>query len=74
MCIRDRITLTDLKGNKSTIKIPIIKGDLTNSPLKNVNSTVLNTAINNKLDYNFEFENAEIKIAFGFTSGLAITS
>ena len=58
-----QISLTDLKGNKSTIKIPIIKGDLTKSPLKNVNSTVLNTAINNKLDYNFEFENAEIKIA-----------
>ena len=58
-----QISVTDLKGNKSTIKIPIIKGDLTNSPLKNVNSTVLNTAINNKLDYNFEFENAEIKIA-----------
>ena len=58
-----QITLTDLKGNKSTIKIPIIKGDLTNSPLKKVNSTVLNTAINNKLDYNFEFKNAEIKIA-----------
>ena len=58
-----QISVTDLKGNKSTIKIPIIKGDLTNSPLKNVNSTVLNTAINNKLDYNFEFENTEIKIA-----------
>ena len=58
-----QISVTDLKGNKSTIKIPIIKGDLTKSPLKNVNSTVLNTAINNKLDYNFEFENAEIKIA-----------
>ena len=58
-----QISVTDLKGNKSTIKIPIIKGDLTNSPLKNVNSTVLNTSVNNKLDYNFEFENAEIKIA-----------
>ena len=58
-----QISVTDLKGNKSTIKIPIIKGDLTNSPLKNVNSTVLNTSVKNKLDYNFEFENAEIKIA-----------
>ena len=58
-----QISVTDLKGNKSTIKIPIIKGKITNSPLKNVNSTVLNTSVNNKLDYNFEFENAEIKIA-----------
>ena len=58
-----QITLTDLKGNKSTIKIPIIKGEIIKSPLKNVNSTVLNTSVNNKLDYNFEFENAEIKIA-----------
>ena len=58
-----QISVTDLKGNKSTIKIPIIKGEITNSPLKNVNSTVLNTSVNNKLDYNFEFENAEIKIA-----------
>ena len=58
-----QITLTDLKGNKSTIKIPIIKGEIIKSPLKKVNSTVLNTSINNKLDYNFEFENAEIKIA-----------
>ena len=58
-----QITLTDLKGNKSTIKIPIIKGEIIKSPLKKVNSTVLNTSLNNKLDYNFEFENAEIKIA-----------
>ena len=58
-----QITLTDLKGNKSTIKIPIIKGEIIKSPLKKVNSTVLNTSVNNKLDYNFEFENAEIKIA-----------
>ena len=58
-----QITLADLKGNKSTIKIPITKGKITNSPLKNVNSTVLNTSVNNKLNYNFEFENAEIKIA-----------
>ena len=58
-----QITLTDLKGNKSTIKIPIIKGEIIKSPLKKVNSTVLNTSLNNKLDYNFEFENAETKIA-----------
>ena len=58
-----QITLSDLKGNKSTIKIPIIKGEIIKSPLKKVNSTVLNTSLNNKLDYNFEFENAEIKIA-----------
>ena len=58
-----QITLTDLKGNKSTIKIPIIKGEIIKSPLKKVNSTVLNTSLNNKLDYNFEFENTEIKIA-----------
>ena len=58
-----QITLADLKGNKSTIKIPITKGDLKKSTLKKVNSKVLNTTINNKLDYNFEFENAEIKIA-----------
>lgn len=58
-----QITLADLKGNKSTIKIPIIKGDIIKSTLKKVNSKTLNTSINNKLDYNFEFENAEIKIA-----------
>ena len=58
-----QITLADLKGNKSTIKIPITKGDLKKSTLKKVNSKDLNTTINNKLNYNFEFENAEIKIA-----------
>jgi len=57
-----QITLADLKGNKSTIKIPITKGDLKKSTLKKVNSKDLNTTINNKLNYNFEFENAEIKI------------
>tara|TARA_B110000027_G_scaffold93845_1_gene99132 strand:+ start:4188 stop:5858 length:1671 start_codon:yes stop_codon:yes gene_type:complete len=58
-----QITLADLKGNKSTIKIPITKGDIKKSTLKKVNSKDLNTTINNKLNYNFEFENAEIKIA-----------
>ena len=58
-----QITLADLKGNKSTIKIPINKGDIKKSTLKKVNSKDLNTTINNKLNYNFEFENAEIKIA-----------
>ena len=58
-----QISVTDLKGNKSTIKIPIIKGDIKKSTLKKVNSKDLNTSVNNKLDYNFEFENAEIKIA-----------
>ena len=58
-----QITLADLKGNKSTIKIPITKGDIKKSTLKKVNSNDLNTTINNKLNYNFEFENAEIKIA-----------
>ena len=58
-----QITLADLKGNKSTIKIPITKGDIKKSTLKKVNSKDLNTSINNKLNYNFEFENAEIKIA-----------
>ena len=58
-----QITLADLKGNKSTIKIPIIKGDIIKSTLKKVNSKTLNTSLNNKLDYNFEFENTEIKIA-----------
>jgi len=58
-----QITLADLKGNKSTIKIPITKGEIKKSTLKKVNSKDLNTTINNKLNYNFEFENAEIKIA-----------
>ena len=58
-----QITLADLKGNKSTIKIPITKGDIKKSTLKKVNSKDFNTTINNKLNYNFEFENAEIKIA-----------
>ena len=58
-----QITVADLKENKSFIKIPIIKGKNSIDSLKKDNSTVFNTSIDNKLDYNFEFENANIKIA-----------
>ena len=58
-----QITVADLKENKSFIKIPIIKGENSIDSLKKDNSTVFNTSIENKLDYNFEFENANIKIA-----------
>jgi len=57
------IIVSDLKGNKSIVKIPIIKSDLINDSLKNIKLFASNKSINNKLDYNFEFENAEIKIA-----------
>ncbi|MBT7575275.1 MAG: M23 family metallopeptidase [Flavobacteriaceae bacterium] len=58
-----QITIADLKENKSFIKIPIIKGENSIDSLKKDNATVFNTSIDNKLDYNFEFENANIKIA-----------
>jgi len=57
------IIVSDLKGNKSIVKIPIIKSDLINDSLKNIKLFASNKSINNKLDYNFKFENAEIKIA-----------
>ena len=57
------IIVSDLKGNKSIVKIPIIKSDLINDSLKSIKLFTSNKSINNKLDYNFKFENAEIKIA-----------
>ena len=52
-----------MNGNKSIVKIPIIKSDLIIDSLKKIKLFKSNKNINNKLDYNFKFENAEIKIA-----------
>ena len=57
------IKVSDLKGNKSIVKIPIVKNNLINGSLKKINQLSSNKSINNKLDYNFNFKNAEIKIA-----------
>ncbi|MDG1031166.1 MAG: M23 family metallopeptidase [Flavobacteriaceae bacterium] len=58
-----KIIVSDLNGNKSIVKIPIIKSDLIIDSLKKIKLFKSNKNINNKLDYNFKFENAEIKIA-----------
>ena len=58
-----KIIVSDLNGNKSIVKIPIIKSDLIIDSLKKIKLLKSNKNINNKLDYNFKFENAEIKIA-----------
>ncbi len=58
-----KIIVSDLKGNKSIVKIPIIQNDLINDSLKKIKLFSSNKYINNKLDYNFKFENAEINIA-----------
>ena len=58
-----KIQVSDLKGNKSIVKIPIVKNNLINGSLKKINQLSSNKSINNKLDYNFNFKNAEIKIA-----------
>jgi len=64
-----KIIVSDLNGNKSIVKVPIKHSDFNkdlNSYDKNGLANTLLTSnkyINNKLDYNFKFENAEIKIA-----------
>ena len=58
-----KIIVSDLNGNKSIVKIPIIKSDLIIDSIKKIKLFKSNKNINNKLDYNFKFENAEIKIA-----------
>jgi hypothetical protein len=58
-----KIIVSDLKGNKSIVKIPIIQNDLINDSLKKIKLFSSNKYINNKLDYNFKFENAGINIA-----------
>ena len=58
-----------MNGNKSIVKVPIkhsdFNKDLNSYDENGLTNTLLtsNKYINNKLDYNFKFENAEIKIA-----------
>ena len=64
-----KIIVSDLNGNKSIVKVPIkhsdFNKDLNSHDENGLTNTLLisNKYINNKLDYNFKFENAEIKIA-----------
>ena len=64
-----KIIVSDLNGNKSIVKVPIkhsdFNKDLNSYDENGLANTLLtsNKYINNKLDYNFKFENAEIKIA-----------
>ena len=64
-----KIIVSDLNGNKSIVKVPIkhsdFNKDLNSHDENGLANTLLtsNKYINNKLDYNFKFENAEIKIA-----------